>query len=118
MTPTAKTTNLKLTVFNAEQKAKKPCSGLPVVLSVPYERPDLKTKIGRLRRDLAIWIKNGAPLATKAVRQARLATCRACEYYLASGNLGLGECRYPGCGCTRAKAALATSMCPAGKWQA
>ena len=117
MTPTAKTV-VKLVVFKRDGRPKKPCGALPVLLSRPPEHADLKTKVGRLRRELSVWIRNGAKLATKEVRQARLATCRGCDYYLASGNLGLGECRYPGCGCTRAKAALATSMCPAGKWQA
>lgn len=50
------------------------------------------------------------------VREARLATCRTCEFWRESGNLGLGECRQPQCGCTRFKHGLATERCPLAKW--
>ena len=100
--------------------AKPACPGI-VLLSRAKPKPErasVVTKAGRLRRELTAWLKRGAPLVPKEVRQARLAICRACEYYDAAGNLGLGECRFPGCGCTRVKAALATSRCPhkPAKW--
>ncbi|MBX4215886.1 hypothetical protein KW797_02980 [Candidatus Parcubacteria bacterium] len=70
------------------------------------------TKARRLREELTGWAKKGAPLAPRNVRRERLAICQACSYYNAKGNVGLGACTYPGCGCTRAKLALATSKCP------
>lgn len=50
-------------------------------------------------------------------RARRLAICRACDLWNEGGNVGLGECKHPGCGCTRFKHGLATETCPAGKWQ-
>jgi hypothetical protein len=84
------------------------------------ERVSVLTKLQRLRRELRVWAKAGAPMAPREIRQQRAAICAACTYWHATGNLGLGECRYPGCGCTRAKVALATSRCPAvpPKWGA
>lgn len=78
----------------------------------PEVKTSLLTKFARLRRELAHWLKSGASLATRDVRRARLAICQLCPFYNASGNLGLGECQAPGCGCTRAKLALATARCP------
>lgn len=85
------------------------------------ERAGLLTKAGRLRHELTTWAKAGMPLVPRAVRQERLQRgCQLCPYYNAVGNLGMGECKHPGCGCTRVKLALATSRCPAQppKWAA
>ena len=49
-------------------------------------------------------------------KQRRLAICRGCEYWNEGGNVGLGECKHPGCGCTRFKQGLATESCPIDKW--
>lgn len=73
-------------------------------------------KLGNLRRALRRWQAAGCPLAPRPVRRVRGAICSACPYWAGLGNLGLGECRAPGCGCTRAKAWLATEACPLGKW--
>lgn len=73
-------------------------------------------KLRHLRRALQRWQAAGRPLAPRAVRQARGAACRACPHWHPGGNLGLGECAAPGCGCTRAKWWLATEACPLGKW--
>lgn len=62
------------------------------------------------------WQAAGFPLAPGRVRRVRGAICAACPYWAGSGNLGFGECRAPGCGCTRAKIWLATEACPLGKW--
>lgn len=51
-------------------------------------------------------------------RDRRLAICRECDLWNEGGNVGLGECKHPGCGCTRFKHGLATETCPAGKWPA
>jgi len=73
-------------------------------------------KLRHLRRALQRWQASGCPLAPRAVRRARAAACAACPHWHPDGNLGLGECRAPGCGCTRAKWWLATEACPLGKW--
>lgn len=82
------------------------------------ERAGLLTKAARLKAALQEWRRAGLPLASRAARKERQACCDACEYYRPTGNLGLGECTAPGCGCTRAKLWLATSVCPLGKWAA
>lgn len=75
-------------------------------------------KLGHLRRSLRRWQAAGFPLTPRPVRRERGAICAACEHWYPGGNLGLGECRAPGCGCTRAKWWLATEACPLGKWVA
>lgn len=84
------------------------------------ESASVITKFSRLRKEVSAWLRAGAPLVSRIVRKARLSACCGCEYHSPSGNLGMGECRYPGCGCTRIKAALATSRCPANpsRWPA
>lgn len=64
------------------------------------------------------WTHAGCPLAPGRVRKIRSAICSACHHWSGLGNIGLGECRAPGCGCTRAKVWLATEACPLGKWKA
>ena len=76
------------------------------------EHPSIVKKAVRLRREMIAWAKAGLPLAPRQVRKERFAICSACSYYNPKGNWGLGACAYPGCGCTRAKLALATSQCP------
>jgi hypothetical protein len=82
------------------------------------ERANVFTKAGRLYREVKTWVRAGAPRVDRDTRKARKAECDVCPYYVAGGNLGLGECQAPGCGCTRVKLALATSKCPLGKWAA
>lgn len=123
MDPTAQTTQATLIRFKKgtmEPLAAIPCkSGAPVLLSGPMPATaSLLTKARRLRMELTTWVKNGAKLVPGSVRKERLATCRTCSFWLEEGNWGLGECRHGSCGCTRAKAALATSKCPIGKWTA
>ena len=65
------------------------------------------------------WVKAGMPLASEKEQARRKSICDACELWNAKGNLGLGECTAPGCGCTKAKLVLATSKCthPSGsRW--
>lgn len=105
-------------MFHVEQ-SRKPCTSTITVMGPPQpEHASLVTKARRLRTELTVWGRNGFKMAPREVRRARLATCALCKYWNAKGNWGLGECQYPGCGCSRAKAALATSRCPAGKWPA
>ncbi len=85
------------------------------------QRVGLLTKAQRAQREIRHWILAGMPIAPKEVRAARLAHCGVCSFYAAEGNWGLGECRAPGCGCSRVKAAFATSKCPhpdGPRWEA
>lgn len=85
-------------------------AGLPEL--PPPENTSLLTKIARAKQEIIAWNASGRPRASKQIRQARLAACRTCEYYNAKGNFLLGECRAPGCGCTRVKLFLLTAKCP------
>jgi len=78
----------------------------------PPENTKLITKLGRAKNDLKVWNAAGRPIASKAVRAQRLAACKACAYFNPKGNLLFGECKAPGCGCTRAKLFLLTAKCP------
>lgn len=51
-------------------------------------------------------------------RDRRLAICRSCPggHWKKGGNLGLGECSHPQCGCTRFKHGWATEKCPLNLW--
>lgn len=82
------------------------------------EKASLATKAGRLLRAGRAWLKAGAPVTPPEVREARRALCDACDYFRPAGNLGLGKCTAPGCGCTRGKLWLATEKCPLNKWGA
>lgn len=75
-------------------------------------------KIANLRHAMRRWLANGLRIAPSAIRKERAAICRMCPHWNPAGNLGLGECRAPGCGCTRAKIWLASESCPVGKWKA
>lgn len=123
---TVKATNVKVIRFNPEQKKAQPPPQIvsstismdrPPMTPADLEKANLITKATRLKAALAEWARAGFPLATPAIRHARLAVCNACEYYDPKGNWGLGQCRAPGCACSRVKAALATQKCPKGKWK-
>jgi hypothetical protein len=76
-------------------------------------------KARRLKEELIFWGRKGFPIASDEIRAARESACSACKYYDPKGNLLLGECTAPGCGCTRFKWWLATSKCPhpnGSKW--
>ena len=85
---------------------------LPPTISPPRESASIWTKAKRLRIELLNARRAGWKITPRAVRQARLTICQACEYNDAKGNFGLGECHAPGCGCTRLKLWIATARCP------
>ncbi len=116
--PIAVTTSFKRTIFD-QSKVKQPCAAQIRVVPKPApENATLGQKMTRLRGELKRWAVKGFPLVPREVRASRLAVCRACEYHQPKGNMGLGRCSYPGCGCTNVKLALATSKCPhsPAKW--
>lgn len=78
--------------------------------------PSLLTLAGRATKAAVQWIAAGAHLAPESIRAERLAICTACPHWDPTGWRGLGRCRHPQCGCTKAKLALATSACPMRKW--
>lgn len=78
--------------------------------------PSLSTKYRRLGVALKTWHDAGMPVANRQTRKHRATVCKACPHWLPGGNLGLGECRAPGCGCTSLKRWLATERCPLAKW--
>jgi len=61
-------------------------------------------------------ISNQRIRVSEEEKNKRLSICRACEYWNERGNIGLGECKHPQCGCTRFKQGLATESCPKGLW--
>ena len=87
----------------------------------PYnpETATLAQKAVRFSREIARWGSQGFPLVSAEDRNARMAACQGCAYFNAEGNLGMGQCNAPGCGCTKIKLWLETSRCnhPGGsKW--
>ena len=84
----------------------------PQPVGPPPESASLWTKAKRLRVELLNARRAGWKKAPPAVRQARLTVCQQCGYYDPRGNLLLGECHAPGCGCTRLKLWIATARCP------
>lgn len=80
--------------------------------TIPATQPTLWTKAKRLRAELVTWRKAGYRIAPRQVRAERSAICTPCPFYSRTGNFGLGECRAPGCGCSRAKLWLASTRCP------
>lgn len=71
-----------------------------------------KNFIGAMRT----WQQNGRPIVSKKVWNARLATCRSCEWWSEIANTQIARCKK--CGCTSAKLLLGTSRCPLNppKW--
>ena len=78
------------------------------------ERPTILTKARCLIVAMTHWKRAGMPMASKAVRKARLGPngCGGCELWKPEGNFGFGECGAPGCGCSQFKAWLLTEKCP------
>ena len=87
----------------------------PTVPPLP-ERSSIPEKARRLALALVRWARGGFGLVGAVARQRRKRACEACDYWRPKGNVGLGECQAPGCGCTRLKCWLPTERCPLGKW--
>jgi hypothetical protein len=81
--------------------------------------------VAKKARNLAVAVTRAAAgaiigkpiMADEATVNARRAECFVCEFNAPTGNLGFGECRHPGCGCTKAKLLLASALCPARRWR-
>lgn len=105
-------------LYNPAQPQQSSSASIVQQLQPALERASLLTKAKRLRQELAEWRRQGMKFVSRKVRLERGAICEgdatrpACAYWNAAGNFGLGECMYPGCGCTKGKRALASSVCP------
>jgi len=73
--------------------------------------PSIVTMMKSFTRDLAKYIKEGAPNVTPESYATRLDICRGCEYFKKS------SARCGKCGCLlEHKAKWRTADCPANKW--
>ena len=86
----------------------------PAVMAVKPAHTSPLTKAGRLMQALRNWKRAGMHVTPKALRRRRLGPegCAGCGYWDPKGNLGWGECRGPGCGCTQFKAWMLDQTCP------
>lgn len=92
-----------------------PLRSSPPIVPTPSPRAN---KIRNLRVAMKKWKDSGFAMTPGRERRIRGAICAVCPHWNGMGNFGFGECRAPGCGCTRAKWWLATEACPLGKWRA
>lgn len=84
----------------------------------PPQPTSAAQKLRNLKTAMKRWQASGFEMAPGRERKIRSAICSVCPHWNGLGNFGLGECKAPGCGCTRAKVWLATEACPLGKWHA
>lgn len=105
---------MRLTIHDPSLAPRAARQAAPV--APPIQATPAQIKARNLLYALRRWKREGYRLATKPQRNVRAAICSACPYWHPAGNLWLGECRAPGCGCTRAKIWLASEKCPLGKW--
>jgi hypothetical protein len=61
------------------------------------------------------WTKSGFPIPDPETFNARLETCKGCEFWDESGFAKTGRCKKCGCS-TQAKLRMATEKCPIDKW--
>jgi hypothetical protein len=71
--------------------------------------------MGSAIKAAADWTKSGFPIPDPETFNARLETCKGCEFWDESGFAKTGRCRKCGCS-TQAKLRMATEKCPIGKW--
>lgn len=76
----------------------------------------LSNLAGAAGRVVSSVVKRHAVFLTEEQKQERLSICRQCSFWNEKGNIGMGECRHPQCGCTRFKHGLSTETCPIKKW--
>lgn len=82
-------------------------------------RPSLAKRLVGYATAVMRWKAAGSPLRTAAEVAAVLAICEACSHYrqhTLGGGCALCGCSLRGFGGLTGKAAMATEICPAGKW--
>jgi hypothetical protein len=72
-------------------------------------------KAESLTNSVLDWTKSGFPIPDSETFNARLETCKGCEFWDESGFANTGRCKKCGCS-TQAKLRMATEKCPIGKW--
>ena len=96
-------------------------SGVPVQ-EVRHEpaptrpRPTVLQMSFNLTKAVAGWVRSGLKIASQEKFDARLEICRGCDLWDEKARMGLGFCKHPHCGCTKAKHWLESSVCPDKKW--
>ena len=84
-------------------------------LCMSQNKNNLNEMVSGLASSTIKWAKNGFELADKKTFNARLETCKGCEFWDESGFVNTGRCKKCGCS-TQAKLRMATEECPIGKW--
>lgn len=78
--------------------------------------PSLLRQAINLSKAIPAMINDGFRSVPDLVYNDRMRLCNSCEHWDEEGNLGLGKCNHPKCGCTRGKMKQASSECPMGNW--
>jgi hypothetical protein len=73
-------------------------------------------QVQNLVREAPAIIKSGFKQVPDDVYEQRMSICRTCYFWHEGGNLGLGKCEHPKCGCSKGKMKLSVSECPVGNW--
>lgn len=63
-------------------------------------------------------VKSKVQFAPNDVYEERLRLCHTCYFWKEDGNMGMGMCRHPKCGCSKGKLKLSVSKCPIEVWGA
>ena len=84
-------------------------------LCMSQNKNNLNEMVSSLASSTIKWAKNGFELADKETFNARLETCKGCEFWDESGFAKTGRCKKCGCS-TQAKLRMATEKCPIDKW--
>lgn len=102
--------------FSAEEFTSVVCASTKGIGCSTGETPSRLSQAKNLARDMGNWAKSGFSMARADVLESRRAICENCEHWggVKGGPLIKGRCRL--CGCRGVKLALATSVCPAGRW--
>ena len=79
------------------------------------DTPSLPQMAKTLGESLLKFAGSGFPIPDPETFNARLETCKGCEFWDESGFAKTGRCQKCGCS-TQAKLRMATEKCPIGKW--
>jgi hypothetical protein len=77
--------------------------------------PSIPQMAKTLSKALVAFASSGFPIPDPETFNARLETCKGCEFWDKSGFAKTGRCKKCGCS-TQAKLRMATEKCPIGKW--
>lgn len=80
-------------------------------------QPSLSKQAATFGKALVNWTASGLHATPQESLDFRIATCRACPEWDATGYAGSGKCRKCGCS-TWPKLRMASESCPLGKWDA